>query len=116
LHLPLNQPLGSQLKEFRHGLKVPIGVIHMDVPQVGGQLGEFPFDVEPGAIPVDQGAGAEPFERGELLSLAKEFLNLFVTIDVRGLAAVAMREKPYGGNLGARVDGALPKGEAPDHP
>jgi hypothetical protein len=28
----------------------------MDVPQVGGQLGEFPFDIEPSAIPVDQGA------------------------------------------------------------
>ena len=62
------------------------------------------------------GAGAESLGRGELLSLAKELLNLFVAIDVRGLAAVAMREKPYGWNLGARVDGALPKGEAPDHP
>jgi hypothetical protein len=31
----------------------------MDVPQVGGQLGEFPFGVEPGAIPADQGAGGE---------------------------------------------------------
>jgi hypothetical protein len=31
----------------------------MDVPQVGGQLGEFPFGVEPGAIPADQGAGSE---------------------------------------------------------
>jgi hypothetical protein len=51
-----------------------------------------------------------------LLSLAKEILNLFVAIDVRGLAAVAMREKPYGWNLGTRVDGALLKGEAPDHP
>ena len=48
--------------------------------------------------------------------MAKERLNLFVAIDVRGLAAVAMREKSYGWNLGAQVDGALPKGEAPDHP
>ena len=31
----------------------------MDVPQVGGQLGEFPFGVEPGAIPANQGAGSE---------------------------------------------------------
>ena len=28
----------------------------MDMPEVGGQLGEFSFDIEPGAIPVDQGA------------------------------------------------------------
>jgi hypothetical protein len=223
-------------------LKVPIGVVHVDVPQVGGQLGEFPFDVETGAIPVDQGAGgesmthvlqpgtaagafgwgaeaellghfgegvsrhvacdqaavfgdkerrsercgkkaisgfgvlfqslysgsvnrniprfselrpsdvkdaelevdvgpvqtqgfvhphsccyqqaekgrvgvgAESLGRGELLSSAKEFFNLFVAIDVRGLASVTMREKPYGGNLSAPVDGTMPNGEAPDHP
>src|SRR6266550_76584 len=219
-----------------------IGVVHVDVPQVGGQLGEFPFDVAPGAIPVDQGAGgesmthvlqpgttagtfgwgaeaellghfgkgvschvacdpaavfrdkerqsercrkkaisgfgvlfqslysgsvnrnitrfselrpsdmkdaelevdigpvqtqgfvhphsccyqqaekgrigegAESLGRGELLSSAKEFFNLFVAIDVRGLASVPMRENPCGGNLGARFAGAMPNGEAPDHP
>ena len=31
----------------------------MDVPQIGGQLGEFSFNIEPGAIPVDQGAGGK---------------------------------------------------------
>jgi hypothetical protein len=30
----------------------------------------------------------------ELLSSAKELYNLFVAIDVRGLASVTMREKP----------------------
>src|ERR1700730_10994768 len=53
---PLEQPVRSQLKKFGHGFEVPISVVHMDVPQVGGQLGEFPFDVEPRTIPVDQGA------------------------------------------------------------
>jgi len=62
------------------------------------------------------GAGAEPLGRGELLSSTKELGNLFVAIDVRGLAAVTVREKSEGGNLGARVDGAIPKGEAPDYP
>ena len=51
-----DQPVGSQLKKFGHGFQVPIGIVHVDVPQVGGQLGEFSFDIEPGAIPVDQGA------------------------------------------------------------
>ena len=54
--------------------------------------------------------------RGELLSSTKELCNLFVAIDVRGLARVTMGEKPEGENLGARVDGAIPKGEAPDYP
>src|SRR5215470_18563060 len=31
----------------------------MHVPQIGGQLGEFSFHVEPGTIPVDQGASRE---------------------------------------------------------
>jgi hypothetical protein len=62
------------------------------------------------------GGGAESLRRGELLSSAKELFNFFVAIDVRGLASVTMREKPYGRNLGARVDAALPKGEAPDDP
>jgi len=55
LHLPPHQPVSSQLKEFGNGLEIPISVVYVDVPQVGGQLGEFPFDVEPGAIPVDGG-------------------------------------------------------------
>ena len=59
LPLPLDQPVGSQLQEFGHGFQVPIGIVHMDVPQIGGQLGEFSFHLESGAIPVDQGAGGE---------------------------------------------------------
>src|SRR6266567_6519643 len=53
LQLPLDQPVGSQLKEFRHGFQVPISVVDVDVPEVSGQLGELSFDIEPGAIPVD---------------------------------------------------------------
>ena len=59
MHFPRDQPVGSQLKEFGHGFQIPIGIVHMDVPQIGGQLGEFSFDIEPGAIPVDQGAGGK---------------------------------------------------------
>ena len=59
MHFPRDQPVGSQLKEFGHGFQVPKGIARVDVPQIGGQLGEFSFDIEPGAIPVDQGAGAK---------------------------------------------------------
>jgi hypothetical protein len=59
MHLPRDQPVGSQLKEFGHGFQVPKGIARVDVPQIGGQLGEFSFDIEPGAIPVDQGAGGK---------------------------------------------------------
>ena len=31
----------------------------MDVPEVSGQLGEFSFDIESGAVPVDQGVGGK---------------------------------------------------------
>ena len=31
----------------------------MPMPQVGGQLGEFSFDIDAGTIPVDQGAGGK---------------------------------------------------------
>src|SRR5437588_147425 len=221
---------------------IPIGVLRLDVPQVGGQPGEFPFDIEPGAIPVDQstcgksmthvlqpgtvvtalgwrseadslrqfgesvfrhrtgnpapafgkkergggwcrkdavsifgvlfqnlyggrmnrnitrfsklrppdlkdsefevdirsvqtqsfvhphscyqqeaekgriGARAEPLGGGELLRMAKKLFNVFVAINVRRLAPVRIREKSYRGNLGARIDGAMPNGEAPDDP
>src|SRR5208282_4198796 len=56
LHLPFDQPVGRQLEEFGHCLQVPIGIVHVDVPQVGGQFGKFSFSIEPGAIPADQGA------------------------------------------------------------
>jgi hypothetical protein len=47
-----------------------------------------------------------------MLSSAKNLFNLFVAIDVRGLASVTMREKSYGGNFGTRFGGAMPNGEA----
>ena len=240
---PPDQLVGSQLKEFRHRFQVPIGVVHMGVPQIGGQLGEFSFDIEPGAIPVDQGAGgksvsqvmqpwtaamslglnryaeaqllgqlgegvsrcvpcnsspalgkeergsgwcrkeaiprfgilfqcdhgggmnrhvtrfsplappdvkdaaievdirsiqtqgfANPhpghrqqteksrkragtksLRRGKLLGLAKEPFDLLVAIDVGRLASVTMWEKFCGWNFGARLRGAVPASEAPDH-
>jgi hypothetical protein len=59
MHVPRDQPVGSQLKEFGHGFQVPKGIARVDVPQIGGQLGEFSFDIEPGAIPADQGAGGK---------------------------------------------------------
>jgi hypothetical protein len=58
LRLPLHQPIRSQLKEFWHGFQVPVGIVDVDVPQVGSQLGEFSFDIEPGAIPPDQSVGS----------------------------------------------------------
>ena len=61
------------------------------------------------------GVGTETFGRGELLSSAKEPFNLFVAVDVRGLAAVTIREKSCGGNLGPRFDGAMSNGETADH-
>src|SRR5207302_11383779 len=33
---------------------IPIGVLRLDVPQVGGQPGELAFDIEPGAMLVDE--------------------------------------------------------------
>ena len=32
MHLPLDQSVGSQLKEFGHRFQVPIGIVHMDMP------------------------------------------------------------------------------------
>jgi len=58
LRLPLHQPIRSQLKEFWYGFQVPVGIVDVNVSQVGSQLGEFSFDIEPGAIPLDQGVGS----------------------------------------------------------
>src|SRR6516162_8731719 len=43
---------------------------------------------------------------------AKELFNLFVAIDVRGLAVITIREKPCGGNFAARFYRAVPNSEA----
>ena len=58
------------------------------------------------------GAGAKPVGRGELLTSAKDLINLLIAVDVRGIASVAMGEKSAGRNLGVRFGGAMPDGEA----
>jgi len=59
--------------------------------------------------------GPEPLGRGKLLGPAKEPFDLLVAIDMRQLAAVAMREEAGGWNLGARFERAKPDGEASNH-
>jgi hypothetical protein len=61
------------------------------------------------------GTGTESLRRGELLGSAEEPFDLLVAIDVRRLASVAMREKADGWNLGTRLAGTVPEGEASDH-
>ena len=41
------QPACRQLQQLRNGLDVPVRLVHVDMPEVGGQFGNFPFDVDP---------------------------------------------------------------------
>src|SRR2546426_2703794 len=59
--------------------------------------------------------GAEPLAGTKLLGPAKELSNLLVGIDVRSLASIAIQEQAGRGNLGARVGGPEPNGEASNH-
>jgi hypothetical protein len=61
------------------------------------------------------GEGAQSPGRVELLGLAKEPIDLLITVNVRRLTPVTMREKVRSGNLRARVNSTEPDGEAPDH-
>ena len=81
---PLDQPVGRQLKKFGHGFEVPIGIVHVDVPQIGGQLGEFPFHIEPGAIPVDQGAGGKSMSHVMQPGTATMTLGRYAEADLLG--------------------------------
>jgi hypothetical protein len=44
----------GQVQQFRHGLQIPIRVIHVHVAEIGGQLGQLAFDILSGAIPRDE--------------------------------------------------------------
>jgi cytolysin (calcineurin-like family phosphatase) len=50
------QAVCSQLKQLRHRFQVPVGFVHVHMPEIGCQLGEFPFDIEPRSVPMDQRA------------------------------------------------------------
>ena len=50
----VQETIPGQRKEFRHRLQVPIRLIEMDLPEVGGQLRKLSFHVESLSIPSDQ--------------------------------------------------------------
>src|SRR5437879_12442421 len=56
-------------------------------------------------------AGAKSVERGELLTSAKDVFNLFIAVDVKRRASVAMREKSCGANVRDGLGGATAAGE-----
>src|SRR5262245_50124132 len=49
------QPACRQFQQLRDGLEVPVRLVHMHVPEVGGQLGDLPFDVGARSIPPEEG-------------------------------------------------------------
>src|SRR5258707_6482856 len=50
------QPACRQLQQLRDGLDVPVRLVHMHVPEVGGQLGDLPFDIDARSIPPEERA------------------------------------------------------------
>src|SRR3989442_5220154 len=49
-----------ELQQLRYGRDVPVGVLHLDVAEVGRELRQLPLDVRPAAVPVEEGLGGEP--------------------------------------------------------
>ena len=49
-----DEPLACQLKQFGHGLQIPVGLVDVDMSEIGGKFGKFAFDIESRAVPVDQ--------------------------------------------------------------
>jgi hypothetical protein len=61
------KPFCGKLKQFRNRLDVRVGVNRIDVTQIGRQLRQFSFNIEPSAIPVATTAalGKQVYELGE---------------------------------------------------
>ena len=53
------KPMCGKLQEFRNRLDIPVGVNGIDVTKIGCKLRQFPFDIEPRAIPVDESSSCE---------------------------------------------------------
>jgi hypothetical protein len=68
----------------------------MDVPQVSGPLGEFPFDVEPGAIPVNQAAGGESMTHILQPGTAAVTLGSGAAADALGYLGERVSRYPFG--------------------
>src|SRR3954452_9511352 len=53
------QPACRQFQQLRDGLEVPVSLVRMQVPEVGGQLGDLPLDIDARSIPLEEGADGE---------------------------------------------------------
>jgi hypothetical protein len=49
-------PACRQFQQLRDGLDVPVRLVDMHVPEVSGQLGDLPFDIEARSIPPEESA------------------------------------------------------------
>src|SRR3954467_6424798 len=53
------QPACRQFQQLRDGLEVPVGLVRMHVPEVSGQLGDLPLDIDARSIPLEESADGE---------------------------------------------------------
>ena len=53
------ETFGSELKKFRNGLDIPVGVADIDMAKAGCEFRHFPPHVETGTVPFDEPASRE---------------------------------------------------------